>query len=164
MLLASEVIVVMGVSGSGKTTIARSLAARIDAAMLDADDFHSPANVAKMARGEPLDDADREGWLSALREQIDKVLAEHRRAVLACSALKRAYRDRLGVGRPDVVLVYLQGSYELIRNRMHARHGHFMKESMLASQFATLEEPTDAITVDVSLPPDEIVDAIVRAL
>jgi gluconokinase len=163
-MLASEVILVMGVAGSGKSTIARALALELGATYLDADDFHSPANVAKMARGEALEDADREGWLAALRARIDEVLAQKRRAVLACSALKRAYRDKLGVGSPGIVLVYLKGTFELMLERLRHRTGHFMKDSMLASQFAALEEPTDAIVVDAAQSPEEIVRAILSAL
>jgi len=163
-MLASKVILVMGVAGSGKTTIAKALADELGATLLDADDFHSPANVAKMARGEALDDSDREGWLTALRARIDEVLAQKGRAVLACSALKQAYRDKLGVGSLGIVLVYLKGSFEMFHERLHQRTGHFMKDSMLASQFAALEEPTDAIIVDAAESPDQIVRAIVAAL
>jgi gluconokinase len=159
-MLASEVVVVMGVAGSGKSTVAKALATELNATFLDADDFHSPANVAKMARGEALTDQDRDGWLTALRARIDQALAHEERAVLACSALKRVYRDKLGVGKPGVVLVYLKGSYELIRERLHWRTDHFFKESMLASQFAALEEPTEAIVVEAG----EGTEAIVRAI
>ncbi len=162
-LRASPVIIVMGVAGSGKSTIARALTTELGAAFLDADDFHSPANVAKMARGEALDDADREGWLAALRARIDDVLAHEGRAVLGCSALKRAYREKLGVGRREIALVYLKGSFELFRDRLRRRTGHFMKDSMLESQFAALEEPTDAIVVDAALGPEEIVRALLAS-
>jgi gluconokinase len=163
-MLASEVIVVMGVAGSGKSTVAKALAAELSATFLDADDFHSPTNVAKMARGEALTDEDREGWLAALRARIEGALAHEERAVLACSALKRVYREKLGVGRPGVVLVYLKGSYELIRERVQHRTDHFFKEPMLASQFTALEEPTDAIVVDAGESPGAIVREIVTAL
>jgi gluconokinase len=163
-MIASEVIVVMGVAGSGKSTIAKALAVELSATFLDADDFHSPANVAKMSRGEALQDADREGWLLALRTRIDQATARGERAVLACSALKQAYRDKLGVGRPGIVLVYLKGSYELIRDRMRLRTDHFFKEPMLASQFAALEEPTDAIVVDAGEGEEKIVREILARI
>jgi len=163
-MVAAKVIVVMGVAGSGKSTVARALADELGVTFLDADDFHSPANVAKMARGEALDDSDREGWLASLRARIDEVLAHGERAVLACSALKRAYRDKLGVGSPGIVLVYIKGSFELIRERMLQRTGHFMKDSMLASQFAALEEPNEAIVVDAAGSVDEIVRTILEKL
>ena len=154
----------MGVAGSGKSTVARALADELGA-ILDADDFHSAANVAKMARGEALDDdLDREGWLVALRTRIDESLAQEGRTVLACSALKRVYREKLGVGSPGIALVYIKGSYELIRERLLQRTGHFMKDSMLTSQFAALEEPTEAIVVDAADGLDENVRAIVAAL
>jgi gluconokinase len=159
-MLASEVIVVMGVAGSGKSTVAQALAAELSATFLDADDFHSPANVAKMARGEALTDEDREGWLAALGARIDRALAHEERAVLACSALKRVYREKLGLGTPGVALVYLKGSYELFRERLHRRTDHFFKEPMLASQFSALEEPSDAIVVDAGESPDAIVQEI----
>jgi len=161
---AGQVILVMGVAGSGKSTIAQALAGELGATFFDADDFHSPANVAKMARGEALSDADREGWLVALRARLNEVLTQKGRAVLACSALKNAYRDKLAVGTPGVVLVYLKGSFELFHERLHQRTGHFMKDSMLASQFAALEEPTDAIVVDASESPQRIVHAILTRL
>lgn len=164
MRRTSGVILVMGVAGSGKSTIAKALADQLGATLLDADDFHSPANVAKMARGEALQDSDREGWLARLRTRIDEVLAAKGSAVLACSALKRTYRESLGVGRTGIALVYLKGSFELIRERLLQRTDHFMKDSMLASQFAALEEPTDAIVVDAAKSPDDIVRAILTAL
>jgi gluconokinase len=164
MRRTSEVILVMGVAGSGKSTIAKGLADELGATLLDADDFHTPANVAKMARGEALQDSDRDGWLAALRARIDEVLAQKGSAVLACSALKRAYRDKLGVGDPKIALVYLEGTFELFRERLRQRSGHFMKESMLASQFEALEEPTDAIVVDAAESPEKIVRSILSAL
>jgi gluconokinase len=123
---------------------------------VDADDFHPPANVEKMKRGIPLTDEDREPWLKALHDKIVEWIAEGRNVVLACSALKQSYRDQLRVG-PDVKFVYLKGSYELFSQRVLARKGHFAKQDLLASQFATLEEPTDAIIVDAAPPPEKIV-------
>lgn len=153
----------MGVSGCGKTTIGVQLAARLGWPFYDGDDFHPPANKAKMGAGIPLDDADRAGWLAVLAELIRGHAAEGRSLVLACSALKQRYRDQLRVV-PDVQFVYLQGSYDLILARMQARTGHYMKPAMLASQFAALEPPVDALTVDIAAPPEEIIEQIVRVL
>jgi gluconokinase len=155
------VIVVMGVSGSGKTTVGSLLARTLGWEFFDADDFHSAPNVAKMRRGEPLSDADREGWLAALQKLVGDLLRDGRRAVLACSALRAAYRERLRAGRPaEVALVYLRGDPALIRSRIAGRQGHFMKADLLASQFATLEEPSDALLVDVAATPATIVERI----
>jgi gluconokinase len=149
----------MGVAGSGKTTIGRLLAVEVGATFYDADDFHPPANVEQMRRGVPLTDAERAPWLAALRELIRACLRRHERAVLACSALKAAYRTYLLLDE-RVKLVYLKGDYALIRERLAERSGHFMKPDMLDSQFATLEEPTQALLLDVAAPPAEIVKTI----
>jgi len=154
----------MGVSGSGKSVVGKELAQSLGWEFFDADDFHPPANVAKMASGIPLDDSDRAPWLDALRELISSSLKADRPAVLACSALKEIYRQRLMDGNDGVRLVYLKGSYDLIWSRMVARAGHFMKPSMLQSQFNTLEEPVDAITVDIALSVEEIVKKILAEL
>ncbi len=154
----------MGVSGVGKTTIGRLLALRLACEFLDADDFHPPANVAKMAAGRALNDADRAPWLAALRRHIDAVSAAGGNLVLACSALKAAYREVLTVNRPEVRVVHLSGSPELIKSRLATRRGHFMRPEMADSQFATLEPPDGALTLDVALPPDELVARIRRAL
>src|SRR5262245_8503336 len=130
------IAVMMGVSGSGKTTIARSVAQRLGWRLVEGDDFHPPANVAKMRAGTPLTDEDRWPWLRAIAAEIDAVRARGEPAVVACSALKRAYRDILIGARPDVVLVYLQGSKPLIAERLAARKGHFMPATLLDSQFA----------------------------
>jgi gluconokinase len=152
-------IVIMGVSGSGKTTVGLRLAGELGWRFYDADDFHPPANVAKMAGGVPLDDADRLPWLESLRALIRDCLARGENAVLACSALKASYRDYLLVdGR--VKLVYLKGDLELIRRRLEKRSGHFMRAEMLESQFATLEEPGRESHVDISATPAEIAHAI----
>jgi gluconokinase len=162
--MAPRVLVVMGVSGSGKTTIGALLAGKLGWAYAEADDFHSPANVAKMAAGHPLTDEDRWPWLQAIGAWIDGQLARGAPGVVTCSALKRAYRDVLR--RPGVTLVYLHGSRELIAERMAARHGHFFTPALLDSQFATLEEPAPdegVVTVPIDGTPAEIADAIVAA-
>lgn len=157
-------IVVMGVSGSGKTTIGRLLAERLGWPFHDGDDFHPPANVAKMAAGIPLDDDDRAGWLAALAALIDDGLKHGQNGVLACSALKKAYRDVLRVDDAQVKFVYLRGDFETIRARMAKRKEHYMKEEMLRSQFEALEEPARAPAVDISLEPGEIVNTIMEQL
>jgi len=155
--------VVMGVSGSGKTTVGRALAQRLGVPFFDADDFHPPANIAKMSRGEALDDADRRPWLEALAA----VLAGHRDCVVTCSALKRRYRDVLrggGDAENPVRFVYLKADYETIAARMD-RPGHFFPAELLRSQFEALEEPgavdgDDAVVIDASRPVDQVVEAI----
>jgi carbohydrate kinase (thermoresistant glucokinase family) len=161
------ILVMMGVSGSGKTTIAEGVAAAKGWSLLEGDTFHPPANVAKMASGTPLTDEDRWPWLHAIATAIDADRARGESAVVACSALRRAYRDILIGQRKDVRLVYLKGSRELIGDRMRARHGHFMPPALLDSQFATLEEPgpdENPITVEIGGTPDEIVHAILERL
>lgn len=157
------VILLMGVTGSGKTTVGQALAEDLHWQFADADDFHSPSNVAKMQGGIPLDDADRAPWLAALREQIEDWIEKRANLVMACSALKQAYRDELVVS-PEVQVVYLRGSSELIAQRLGLRHGHYMDPNLLPSQFATLEEPQDALVVDVNVSVAEIVDRIRRSL
>ncbi|WP_426511291.1 gluconokinase [Dactylosporangium sp. McL0621] len=163
---APPVLIVMGVAGTGKTTVGAMLAGRLHWLYAEADDFHPAANVEKMAAGTPLTDADREPWLAAIGRWIDERAAAGEPGVVTCSGLKRAYRDRLRQGRPQVRMVFLQGSRELIARRLAARHGHFMRAEMLDSQFADLEppEPDEGVTeVSVEPPPNEIVDAILRA-
>jgi carbohydrate kinase (thermoresistant glucokinase family) len=161
------VVVVMGVSGSGKTTVGAMLAGRLGWPFAEGDEFHSAANVAKMRSGVPLTDDDRWPWLAAIAGRIDAWRREGRAGVVACSALKRRYREILVGGRPDVRIVYLQGSRALIGDRLAARQGHYMPSALLDSQFAALEEPDPAerpITVAVGQPPEAIVDEIVAAL
>jgi gluconokinase len=145
----------MGPAGSGKTTIGELLAAQLGWQFADGDNFHSPANIEKISHGIPLTDSDRLPWLDSIREAISEWLSRHKNVVLACSALKRTYRDRLLISR-DVKLVYLKGSYDLLRQRLHARKGHYATEQILTSQFTDLEEPTDALIIDVSPSPQEI--------
>jgi gluconokinase len=156
-------LIVMGVEGSGKTTIGRLLAEQLGWEFVDGDIFHSPANVAKMKQGIPLDDPDRASWLSAIHDAVQEWKAQGRNVVLACSALKQSYRERIGIA-PEVKFVYLKGSYEVIAERLQQRKEHFANSGLLASQFATLEEPTEAIRVDVSGTPEEIVREIRRQL
>lgn len=150
----------MGVSGCGKTTVGQKLAERLGWKFYDADDFHPPENIAKMSKGIPLTDDDRHPWLKALHGLISRELQANRSGVLTCSALKERYRRHLMQGNPGTRLVYLKGSYELILERMQPRRGHYMKPEMLHSQFEDLEEPADALTVTVEIPPGEIVDRI----
>jgi gluconokinase len=164
---APSVLIVMGVSGSGKTTIGTKLAARLGWPYLDGDDFHPQSNIDKMHAGHPLTDDDRWPWLRAIAERIDELRAAGQHAVITCSALKRAYRDVLIGGRADVRLVYLDGDKELIKQRLANRHGHFMPPALLDSQFKALEVPSSdehPISVSIAPKPDEIVGAIVAAL
>jgi carbohydrate kinase (thermoresistant glucokinase family) len=161
------VVVVMGVSGSGKSTVAALLAAALGCQFQEGDDLHPPENVEKMRSGTPLTDADRIPWLRTIAAEIDGWRARGECGVLTCSALKRSYRDIIIGDRRDVVLVYLKGSPELIHQRMAARHGHFMPVALLDSQFATLEEPTPdehPIIEDVEGKPADIAHQIVGRL
>jgi gluconokinase len=161
------IIVVMGVSGSGKSTVGALLAGKLGWPYAEADDFHPIANVEKMAAGQPLTDDDRLPWLAAIGAWIDEQIEAGRPAVVSCSALKRAYRDRLRAGRPQVRLVYLRGDRDLIATRLATRHGHFFQAEMLDSQFAVLEEPTPdehVLAVSIGGTPDEIVAEIIARL
>ena len=153
----------MGVSGSGKSTVGPALAAELDWPFLDADSLHPPANVAKMASGIPLTDADRWPWYDRIVAEMRRYAAAGENVVIACSALKQAYRDRLASGG-SVRVVYLKGDAKTIAPRLAGRRGHFMPPSLLASQFATLEEPDNAIVVDIREPVAAQVAAITRAL
>jgi gluconokinase len=160
-------LVVMGVSGSGKSTIADKLAERLGWDYEDGDKFHPASNVAKMSAGHPLTDEDRWPWLHAIADEIDKVCQAGRHDVIACSALKRVYRDILVHGRKDVRIVYLKGTQELIAHRLAQRKGHFMPPELLASQFKTLEPPDateNPVTVSIDASVDAIVDDIVGQL
>ena len=160
-------LVVMGVSGSGKTTIADKLAERLDWTYEDGDRFHPASNVAKMSAGQPLTDEDRWPWLRAIAEEIDRVCEAGEKAVIACSALKRAYRDILVHGKNDVRIVYLNGTQQLIADRLSQRKGPFMPPGLLASQFKTLEPPEqneNPVTVSIDASVDAIVDDIIRQL
>jgi gluconokinase len=165
------VILVMGIEGTGKTTVGKLLAERLYWEFADADDFHSAANKQKMKQGIALTDADRAPWLAAIQARIWRWIADKKNGVITCSALKQSYRDELlsppagQEGSSDQIkTLYLHGTYALIAQRLHQRQGHFAGEALLASQFATLEEPTDAISIDVSQTPEEIVDEILRRL
>jgi gluconokinase len=160
----TRAVVLMGVSGAGKTLVGQALAARLGWSFLDGDDFHPEANKRKMAAGTPLDDADREHWLQRLRELLDEPPPEAAGIVLACSALKQAYRDRLAVPRPGVALVHLVGPRELLEARLRERTGHYMPASLLSSQLATLEPPRDAITLSVAADAGDVVEAALAAL
>jgi gluconokinase len=161
-------LVLMGTAGAGKTTVGRKLAARLRGRwrFIDADDFHPPANVAKMAGGTPLTDADRAPWLEALRERLATGAARGESVILACSALKEAYRRRLAVPGVATRCIYLRGDEALLRARLRRRRKHFMKASLLRSQLAALEEPAPgaALVIDAGLPPAEIVARIVADL
>jgi gluconokinase len=164
--IAIVIIIIIGVSGSGKSTIAQALAAAHHWQYIDADDFHSAANKAKIANNEPLTDADRLPWLQTLHTQIRHWLDTNQTTVLACSALKRSYRDLLSDNDLAVKFVYLKGSYELIAKRLREREDHFAKEGILKSQFETLEEPIkdEAITIDIDIDIDRVVRDINAAL
>lgn len=157
------IVLVMGTTGAGKTTVGKLLAEKLKWIFLDADDFHPPANIAKMKQGIPLDDSDRVPWLAAIHNRLAAETAVGKNCVLACSALKESYRKTIGAGL-DVRTVYLKGSYEEMRAHILARHGHFAGEGILAGQFRDLEEPTDAIVEPVTLHPAEIVKRVCEKL
>ncbi len=160
----SMVILIMGVSGSGKTTIGKMLAQKIQWQFKDADDFHPQTNIDKMHRGEALTDEDRRPWLELLRQEIDRAFQANVNLILACSALKAPYRQVLDDGTDRIKFVYLKGSIELIQQRLKKRHGHFMNPQLLKSQFDDLEEPDDAIVVDISRDPAKSARQITNSL
>lgn len=154
----------MGVSGSGKSTVGGLLAQTLGWQFYDGDDLHPPENIAKMSRGIPLSDRDRQPWLLALRNLIDDVRQNKSHAIIACSALKRAYRESLQGEKQDILWVYLKGSYEWIWQRMQQREQHFMKAELLRSQFESLEEPENVLTIDISQTPEDIAMQIAKIL
>jgi gluconokinase len=154
------ILILMGVTGTGKTTIGQWLARDLGWKFHDADDFHPPANVAKMRAGQPLSDADRRPWLEAIRDHIAAQKRAGKNSIVACSALKQGYRELLREGDPEAKFICLKADKELIRGRLEARRGHFMNPALLDSQFQTLEEPADALLIDVSPSPEEIAKVI----
>ena len=160
------IILVMGVSGSGKSTVGHKLAKKLGAAFIEADDFHPPANVEKMRHGQPLDDLDRAGWLATLADEVNRSHGADETVVLACSALKQSYREQLlaGVPAPLVRIVFLDAPPEVIDQRLRRRSGHFMPPSLLGSQFAILERPQDAILIDATKPLASVIAEISGAL
>jgi len=162
--ILSQFLILMGVSGCGKTTTGKALAEKLGWDFYDADDFHPHDNIAKMARGIPLNDDDRAPWLTSLNALISSCLKENRPGVLACSALKERYRQLLLADNYGAQIVFLKGNYDLIWSRMTARPGHYMKSEMLKSQFDALDEPTDGLVVDAALPVENIVKQIFEYL
>lgn len=158
------IVVMMGVSGSGKTTIGSALAARLGCEFLDGDDWHPAENVARMASGSALTDEDRWPWLDRLNALLREREARGESAVLACSALKQAYRDRLAAGLERCQFVFLHGSFDLIRGRIESRRHRYMPSTLLQSQFASLEPPQRAIAIDVARPPERCIEEIIAVL
>jgi gluconokinase len=160
----TQVIILMGVSGCGKTAVGQQLSGILGWPFFDGDDFHPDENIAKMSKGIPLNDQDRANWLVSLHDLIAEHLRVGRSMLLACSALKQKYRDQLSGGNPEIVFVYLKGSYDLIFSRMTDRASHYMKANMLQSQFATLEEPADALVIKIDQSVESIAKQILREL
>jgi gluconokinase len=156
------IVIIFGVSGAGKTTVGKLLARELGWRFVEADDFHPPANIKKMRSGHPLTDKDRWPWLERLRQQIERSLSVGENAVLACSALKRAYRDRLRLGNEEK-FVFLRGDYALVEKQLRSRHGHFMNAALLKSQFNDLEKPQpdeNVLTIELGRTPEKIVERI----
>ncbi len=158
------IVILMGVSGVGKTTIGQVLSEKLGWPLFDADEFHSPASIEKMRNGIPLDDADRWPWLDRMNAMLVEKEGRGDSVLLACSALKQVYRDRLAQGTADLRWIYLKGRFDLIRKRLEARKGHYMKAGLLESQFATLQEPGNALDIDTADTPDAIADTILHRL
>jgi len=156
-------MIVMGVSGCGKTTIAARLAEQLGWTFIESDNYHSGEHIRKMANGIPLTDTDRQPWLETLHDLLVDLSKKNQSAVLACSALKEKYRQILTAGLKNIQFVYLKGDYDLIWQRMQERQ-HYMKPSMLRSQFEVLEEPENALVIDISLPPEKIISEILRQI
>lgn len=154
------IVVMMGVSGSGKSTVGRLLAGRLGWVFHEGDEFHPAANIEKMSAGTPLTDADRWPWLAGIKKEIDRCVASGSDAVIACSALRDSYRSYLAADAPEIRFVYLKGDPATLLERMRSRESHYMKSGMLDSQIASLEEPGDAIVVDIRNSPDAIVARI----
>jgi carbohydrate kinase (thermoresistant glucokinase family) len=158
------VLILIGPMGCGKTTIGKMLAGKLGWSFYDGDDFHPRENVEKMRAGLPLTDEDRKTWLENLHGYIERCLMEDRNAILACSALKQAYRDTLGIDQDTVKTVYLKGSYELLRKRIVDRKHPYMNKDLLRSQVETMEEPKDGLTVDSSQMPEIVIENIMKTL
>jgi len=159
-----KLFVVMGVSGCGKSTVARALAEAVGGVFLEGDDLHPAANKAKMAAGIPLADEDRWPWYDRIIQEVQSAAAGGRPVFLSCSALKKTYRDRLRAAFPEIRFVYLKGDFETIKTRMESRSGHFMPPALLQSQFDALEEPHGAVTLDVAMPVVHIIDRALTLL
>jgi carbohydrate kinase (thermoresistant glucokinase family) len=160
----TRVWVLIGPMGCGKTTVGKVLSRKLGWPFYDGDDFHPPENVEKMRRGVPLNDEDRKPWLTILRKEIDTWLQSGQSALLACSALKRQYRDMLGIDQKKVISVYLKGSYALLQKRIGSRRHPYMNTALLQSQIDAMQEPQDGLTVDISPTPDKIADTIIHAI
>ncbi|MBJ7223993.1 MULTISPECIES: gluconokinase [unclassified Brenneria] len=166
--MSGKCIIIMGVSGTGKSSVGEALASRLNAKFIDGDDLHPRANIQKMASGRPLNDDDRQPWLERLSDVAYSLQQKNETGFLVCSALKKRYRDRLRTGSGNLIFLWLNGDYQLVLNRMQQRVGHFMPESLLKSQFAALESPdtqeTDVIPIDISTSFDGVVNRCIGAL